>query len=117
MDKKNNALQELQVINSRLINIEQALLSVKTVLTLDEVAVYTGLSKSYLYKLTSTGQIPHSKPNGKNVYFDKLTIDSWLMRNQVKTSEEIEVEAATYVTLGGIRNISNISKPNKHGRS
>ena len=117
MDKKSITLQDLQDINNKLDYIQSALLSNKTVLTIDEVALYSGLSKSYLYKLTSSGQIPHSKPNGKNVYFDKLTIDSWLMRNQIKTSTEIEAEAATYVTLGGKRNISNKSKLNKYGRS
>jgi len=90
-------LQELQAISSRLNSIEQALLSVKTVLTFDEVAGYTGLSKSYLYKLTSTGMIPHSKPNGKQLFFEKASIDTWLLRNEVKTNETVEREAATYV--------------------
>lgn len=106
MEKKNNTLQELQVMNDRLNNIEQALLSVKTVLTLHEAAEYTGLSKSYLYKLTSSGLIPHSKPNGKQCYFSKNELDTWLLRNQVKTSAEIEAEAATYVTLQKKSNLS-----------
>ena len=97
MDKNNNALQELQAINGRLNSIEQALLSVKTVLTFDEVATYTGLSKSYLYKLTSAGLIPHSKPNGKQLFFEKASIDTWLLRNVVKTNDVLDKEASTYV--------------------
>ena len=71
----------------------------KWVLNFEEAAEYTGLSKSYLYKLTSGRQIPHSKPNGKQCYFAKNELDSWLLRNQVKTSAEITEDAATYVTL------------------
>jgi len=92
-------MDQLEQINERLSHLEALFLSQKTVLTFDEVAVYTGLSKSYLYKLTCSGQIPHSKPNGKQIYFDKKEIDTWLLRNKVKTAERIEDEAATHVTL------------------
>ena len=88
-----------KTIEQRLSNIESLLTGTKTVLTFDEVATYTGLSKSYLYKLTSGNQIPHYKPNGKNVYFNKAEIDSWLLRNEVKTNDVIEKEATNFVTL------------------
>lgn len=85
----------------RLKNIEALLLSQKTVLTFDEVAQYTGLSKSYLYKLTSTAKIPCYKPQGKHIYFNKVEIDLWLQRNPSKplNEEELEERASTYVTL------------------
>lgn len=92
-------MQNLQTIDERLSNIEALLLSQKTVLNFDEVAVYTGLSKSHLYKLTSTGGIPCYKPNGKHIYFDKAEIDKWLLSNKKKSNAEIESEAATFVTL------------------
>lgn len=88
-----------KTIEQRLSNIESLLTGTKTVLTFDEVATYTGLSKSYLYKLTSGNQIPHYKPNGKNVYFNKAEIDTWLLRNEVKTNDVIEKEATNFVTL------------------
>ncbi len=86
-------------IDERLSNIESLLLSQKTVLNFNEVAEYTGLSKSYLYKLTCSGRIPHSKPHGKMVYFEKSEIDTWLLSNRVKTSDDIEKQATTRVTL------------------
>ena len=81
--------------------IESLLLSQKTVLTFEEVAQYTGLSKSYLYKLTSTAGIPHFKPQGKHIYFNKIEVDQWLQRNHIKplNEEELEEKASTYVTL------------------
>lgn len=86
-------------IDERLSNIENLLLSQKTVLNFDEVSEFTGLSKSHLYKLTSTGRVPHYKPNGKYIFFDRVEIEKWLLRNRVKTIDEIEAEASTYVTL------------------
>jgi hypothetical protein len=46
---------DIQNIEARLSNIENLLIGTKEVLTFDEAAIYTGLSKSYLYKLTSSG--------------------------------------------------------------
>ena len=89
----------LQRIDERQRNIETLLLSQKTVLNFDEVASYTGLSKSYLYKLTSTGGIPCYKPQGKIIYFNKQEIDQWLLQNKKATTNEIESMAATFVTL------------------
>jgi excisionase family DNA binding protein len=88
-------------LEQRLRNIETLLLTQKTVLNFDEVASYTGLSKSYLYKLTSAAGIPHFKPLGKHIYFNKLEVDAWLQRNPTKPLNEAELEeqAATYIAL------------------
>lgn len=95
--------KELLAIEERLQNIEQLLLSQKTVFTFDEAAQYTGLSKSYLYKHTCSGIIPHFKPNGKKIYFERQSLDAWLLRNEVKPANEIETQANTYVTMKGGR--------------
>ena len=88
-------------LEERLRNIETLLLSQKTVLTFEEVAQYTGLSKSYLYKLTSTAGIPCYKPQGKHIYFNKIEIDQWLQRNPSKpiNEEELDERASNYVSL------------------
>ena len=100
MDKKTVVTQQdLQTLHSKLDDIYSATLSRKRVLTFDEVAAYTGLSKSYLYKLTAAGLVPHSKPNGKNIYFDRQVIEKWLLRNDVQSSEAIEKQAVHYVAL------------------
>jgi excisionase family DNA binding protein len=89
----------LETIETRLSNIENLLIGTKEVLNFDEVATYTGLSKSYLYKLTSTGQIAHYKPKGKMLYFNKVDVDLFLKQNRVASSNEIETLATNYVTL------------------
>lgn len=96
---------EYKSIEERLRGIELLLLSQKTVLNLEEVAAYTGLSKSYLYKLTCSSGIPCYKPQGKHIYFSKEEIDQWLLQNRKATIRELESQAATFVTLksGGVQ--------------
>ena len=61
----------------------------KQVLTADEVARYMGISKSYLYKLTMRGEIPHYKPTGKIIFFNRAEVEQWLQSNRCATSTEI----------------------------
>ena len=97
-------MQTEQVLE-RLCKIESLLLSQKTIFNFEEMAAYTGLSKSYLYKLTSTGGIPCYKPRAKHIYFNKSEIDQWLMKNRKATTEELEEKATAYLTSkkGGIK--------------
>lgn len=89
---------ELSDIMRKLERIEAiATLNTKNVLDVNEVALFTGLSKSHIYKLTCYNEIPHYKPNGKNVFFDKAEIEAWMKRNRVNTTEEAEQQAAAYI--------------------
>lgn len=72
-------------------------------LCFDDVALLTGLSKSHLYKLTCSHQIPHYKPNGKQLYFDRVEVETWMKQNRVATEQEIEMRAATYVATGRMK--------------
>ena len=96
-------LESMQSIEERLANIERKLdiqaQEAKNILTLEEVAEYTHISKSYVYKLTSKGDIPYYKPNGKQLYFKRTEIDEWLLTNRNKTNQEIEREIATKSVL------------------
>lgn len=73
-----------------------ALFAQKEVLTLDEAAQYTGLKKSYLYKLTSKKKIPHYKPNGKNCFFRRTELEDWLTTNPVATVADLNGRAQAY---------------------
>ena len=79
--------KELQVIKELLANNK------KKVLNLNELADYIGFSKSYVYKLTSQNLIPHSKPNGKAVFFDRDEIDKWLLNNSTITHQQARRKA------------------------
>ncbi len=77
---------------------EQALLQ-KKVFNLSEAAKYMSRSESHLYKLTSKKLIEFSQPTGKLIYFEREKLDEFLLRNKVKTSENLNNEAATILTL------------------
>ena len=66
-------------------------------LTLPEAAKFLNLSQSHLYKLTSERKIPHFKPSGKKIYFDKSELIQWLKRKPARTREETEEKAASYI--------------------
>ena len=79
-------------LQKELEQIKTLLLSKKNVLNINELADYTGYSKSYIYKLTSRNAIPYFKPSGKAIFFDRVEIDTWLLKNkhrQVKDSGEL----------------------------
>lgn len=76
----------------------------KEVLTSDEAARYMGISKSYLYKLTMRKDIPHYKPMGKIVYFNRQELERWLQNNRISTDEELEQKAQAFcMKKGGIK--------------
>ncbi|MBB4035471.1 excisionase family DNA binding protein [Dysgonomonas hofstadii] len=85
-------------LEKRLERIENLLLGQKNVFTFIECCQYTGLSTSYMYKLTCLNKIPYYKPQGKNIYFSKEEIDKWLLKNPIKTVEQIEEEANRLVS-------------------
>jgi len=88
-------LSELQAIK------QLTLLGAKRVLTMSDVALLTGLSKSHLYKLCCAKKIPHWKSDGnKFSYFDKSEVEAWQLKHRVKTVDEVETEAAAYVVTG-----------------
>lgn len=80
------------------------LLTQKAVLTLDEAVIYTGLKKSYLYKLTSMKAIPHYKPVGKNCFFRRTELEDWLTANPIATSADINAAVQAYCMKNPITN-------------
>ncbi|MBO0329704.1 helix-turn-helix domain-containing protein [[Muricauda] lutisoli] len=76
------------LILERLDRLERLMIANKEVLTFDETCDYTGISRSYLYKLTAAGQIPHSKPNGKLIFFERKNLVRWLLQNERKPLPE-----------------------------
>lgn len=72
----------------------------KNVLTFTEACNYCGFSKSYMYRLTSTRQVPHFKPFGKMVYFEREELEKWLLQNRVTTVSESENKAESYCKTG-----------------
>lgn len=84
---KNNLNVILETISQKLEELQHSLNSSDEILSFNQLAVYLDLSKSYLYKLTMSGKIPHYKPMGKRLYFSKREIDNWVKTNLAKEIE------------------------------
>jgi len=85
--------------------VKMAGLAAKEVLTFEEATAFSGLSSSYLYKLTAGHKIPHSKPAGKLVYFSRAELQEWLLKNRVSTTDELEAKAQTFCMKKGGANV------------
>ena len=62
-------------------------ITTKNVLNFEEAVEYTGMKASYLYKLTSTGKIPHYKPYGKMIFFRREELEDFLTRKTDKKAK------------------------------
>jgi len=72
--------------------------SEKNVLTFEEGCKYLGFKKSYVYKLTSAKIIPHSKPNGKTIFFERKSLENWMLSNPSSSLSDKKIIASTYIT-------------------
>jgi predicted DNA-binding transcriptional regulator AlpA len=96
--------EAIQVMTERFDRLERlTLIGAKTVLDLEEAAMFTGFSIGHLYRLTSNRLIPHFKKSRK-LYFKKSELEDWMLERKVMTDKEMESLATTYVAT------------HKHGR-
>lgn len=86
----------------------------KEVMSIEDVALYTGMKKSYIYKLTSVGHIPYYKPGGKYLFFKRAEIDQWLLSNRYGSADELNAEAKLYTASNPLpkHHVRRESKPN-----
>lgn len=100
MQVKKLTTVEPEVINERLKSIEETLYTTKDILNMKEVCQYLDISQSLLYKLTCSGEIPHFKPRGKMIFFEKKELIEWIKKSNLLSSE---------ITKGSSKTISNDS--------
>lgn len=100
MQVKELTTVEPEVINERLKSIEETLYTTKDILNMKEVCQYLDISQSLLYKLTCSGEIPHFKPRGKMIFFEKKELIKWIKKSNLLSSE---------ITKGSSKTISNDS--------
>lgn len=84
MNEQENVVDLLQ-------DIKGLLSHTKKVFNIDDLAKYTGLSKSKIYKLTQLKLIPTgNNPHIRQKFFDKDTIDAWLLGEPDVSDETLE---------------------------
>lgn len=82
-----------QVLNEILENLKQ---KDKSIYTFQEGCNYCGVSASFMYKQTSKGKIKFYKPEGKIIFFKRIDLDTWMLRNPQSTIEEQQEIANKY---------------------
>lgn len=105
VERRLDSLGQVEDILSRVENLGDQPVAPKEVLTLEEASDFLGVSKSQLYKLTRTASIPHYKPNGKYIYFDREELIEWVKQNPVRTKKQHELDAVRYVAAKPIKGI------------
>ena len=88
MEIKQLKTVEPKAINERFKLIEETLYSTKDILNMKEVGQYLDISQSLLYKLTCNGEIPHFKPRGKMIFFEKKVLVEWIKQKPSYVSKE-----------------------------
>jgi excisionase family DNA binding protein len=59
----------------------------KRIFTLPEAALFMSMSRSQLYKLTSSRQIEHYCPRGKQIFFTREALEKHMLQNKVPTRD------------------------------
>ena len=90
MELKEVKTMEPKVVNERFAAIEETLYTSKDILTMKEVSLYLDISQSLLYKMTCNGEIPHFKPRGKTIFFEKKELIAWIKSHKFIGSVEIK---------------------------
>ena len=76
-------LDPVESLLERIALLEKNIYATKKVFTFSEACMYIGVSESMLYKLTANKEIPHYKPQGKTIYFDKKELLKWMRNNHI----------------------------------
>jgi len=77
--------------------LENQNIQYKAILSFQEALAYLDVSKSFLYKLTSSNSITFFKPSGKLIYFKKSDLDQWVLQNKFQQSSSLEQELNNYL--------------------
>ena len=93
---------ETEIKMNRLITLlENNNLQQKALLSFKEALAYLDVSKSFLYKLTSSNSITFFKPSGKLIYFKKLDLDKWILQNEHIREDALNDGLNNYILNNG----------------
>ena len=113
-------LGDIEELHERLTQVEEHLFAAKEILTVKEAKEFLGISESQLYKLTRTLSIPHYKPSGKTIFFNRQEIIDWVNSRPARrrgmqqenmnanVSDETNCNDMEALTVGGMNTNSDM---------
>lgn len=66
----------------------------KDILTLEEASIFTGYSKSTMYK--NIHKINHFKPNDKHIFIKRKDLEEFLLSKKIEPCKDLKKEAFKY---------------------
>lgn len=69
---------KLDMLLTRVDRMTSLLFHLKGTFTVDDAAIYLGITPSHLYKLVRKYDIPHSRPTNGRIFFNKEDLDNWV---------------------------------------
>lgn len=96
-----DVVAQIAILTQTIASYGEAIQSNKNTLDFKEAAVFLGIADSFLYKLTSAQAIPHYKPGGKKIYFDKTELETWVRKGRVSSLDEINAKASNHIVKAG----------------
>lgn len=85
-----NKFEGLEELMKHLQQIEKYIYVGKSLLTIEEAAKYMCVSKSFVYKLTSSRELRTYRPSGKVLYINKTDLNAWMMQNMQVTEQDLQ---------------------------
>ncbi|MCW8898298.1 MAG: helix-turn-helix domain-containing protein [Flavobacteriales bacterium] len=89
--------KEVKALKKEINQLKKAKIYMKHVLTIKDASEWSGLSESFLYHLTSTNKLTHSKPNGKVIFIHRRELKNFLLSNEILSNQSIEEQSANYL--------------------
>lgn len=89
----NRIMEEINSLKVLFENNNTTTITQSEFLNMEQAAVYTGYSKSALYKKTAAkDEITFYKPNGKLIFFAKKDLDIFLSQKKISSKQDIKEE-------------------------
>lgn len=88
-------MSEFEIIQMKLDEIKAiTAITVKTALTVEDAALYMGMSPEYIRKMCKNRKMPsYRSKSGRGIYLKKDDLDKWMLHTEVLTQEAIQREA------------------------
>ena len=94
-------MSELELLQTKLDEIKAlTVISIKNALTVEEAALYMGMTTEYVRKMAKTRKIKsYRSKSGRGIYLHKKDLDKWMLATEIRSEEQIQEEVNKRIYL------------------